>query len=162
MRGVLLYRKERCVVTSTTVAGLTQTLPLFSDAKSSPPPQAGVATAPQSVPENPANNSFPISADTVSISSQSRQAVAGVKKEELPLEVVKKEKAKKEEATVRANGESTEEALPKVQFVYDQKGELSVRYMDASDRLIYQIPSKIMLYLKEAALKTGLSVDMKA
>jgi hypothetical protein len=149
-------------VTSTTVAGLTQALPLFSDAKSSPPPQVGVAAASQSVPESSANNGPPISADTVSISSQSRLAVSGVKKEELPLEVVKKEKAKKEEATVRANGENTAQAFQKVQFVYDQKGELSVRYMDASDRLIYQIPSEIMLYLKEAALKTGPSVDMKA
>jgi len=149
-------------VTPTAVASLTQTLPLFSDAKSSPPSQVGVAAASQSVLENQASNSSPMSADTVSISSQSRQAVAGVKKEELPLEVVKKEKAKKEEATIRAKSESTEQALSKVQFVYDQKGELSVRYMDASDRLIYQIPSEIMLYLKEAALKTGLSVDMKA
>lgn len=149
-------------MSSTTVAGLTQALPLFSDAKSSPPPQVGIAAASKGVPENPANNSSPISADTVSISSQSRQAVARVKKEELPLEVVKKEKAKKEEASVRANDESTEQAFSKVQFVYDQKGELSVRYMDASDRLIYQIPSEIMLYLKETALKAGLSVDMKA
>lgn len=149
-------------MTSTTVAGLNLALPLFSDAKSSPPPQVGVAAASQGVLEIPANISSPFSADTVSISSQSRQAVAGVKKEELPLEVVKKEKAKKEEASIRANGESTEQALSKVQFVYDQKGELSVRYMDASERLIYQIPSEIMLYLREAALKTGSSVDMKA
>jgi hypothetical protein len=135
---------------------------MFSDTKSSPTPQAGAAATSQNIPENPAHNGPPVSADIVSISSQSRQAVAGVKKEELPLEVVKKEKAKKEEATVRANADSAEQALSKVQFVYDQKGELSVRYMDASDRLIYQIPSEIMLYLKEAALKSGLSVDMKA
>ncbi|MDD2733023.1 MAG: hypothetical protein PHF56_03710 [Desulfuromonadaceae bacterium] len=149
-------------MTSTTVTGLTQSLPLFSDAKSSPPPQTAIATVPQSVPENPANNSSLFSADTVSISSQSRQAVAGVIKEELSLEVVKKEKVKKEEANIRANGKSNEQAPSKVQFVYDQKGELSVRYMDASDRLIYQIPSEIMLYMKEAALKAGPSVDMKA
>jgi hypothetical protein len=160
--------KERCVVTPTTVSGLTQTLPLFSEAKSSPPPQADKGTASESAVAPSANSGASIfSADTVSISSQSRQAASEVKKEVLPLEVVKEEKvkeekAKKEGASVLVNGDNPERALSKIQFVYDLKGELSVKYMDASDRLIYQTPSELMLYLKEAALKTVSSVDMKA
>jgi hypothetical protein len=150
-------------VTPTTVSGLTQTLPLFSDAKSNPPPQVDKGTASESAVTPSASNSPSIiSADTVSISSQSRQAAAEVKKEVLPPEDIKKEKAKKEDANILVNGENPERAPSKVQFVYDLRGELSVKYMDASDRLVYQTPSELMLYLKEAALKKESSVDMKA
>jgi hypothetical protein len=146
-------------VTPTTVLSLNQTLPLFSDAKSNLLPQWDRSATPQSAVAHTANDYAPGFSDTVSISSQSRQAVAGIIQKELPLDVVKREKAKREEANTRINSDKPEQALSKVQFVYDQRGELSVRYMDASDRLIYQTPSELVLYLKEAALKTESAVD---
>lgn len=148
-------------MTPTTVSGSTQALPLFSDAKP-PPAHVDKSVSVQNAAINPAGTA-PVSADTVSISSQSRQAGAEVNKETVPSpEVAQKEKARKEEALARINGKKPEQALAKVQFVYDQKGELSVRYMDASDRLIYQIPSELVLYLKEAAVKAESTVDTKA
>lgn len=149
-------------MTPTTVSGSIQALPLFSDAKLNPAPHVDTVPSAQNAAIHAANTA-PVSSDTVSISSRSRQAGAEVNKETVPSpEVAQKEKARIEEALARINGKKPEQALSKVQFVYDQKGELSVRYMDASDRLIYQIPSEIALYLKEAAVKAESTVDTKA
>jgi hypothetical protein len=148
-------------VTQTTVSGLNPTLPLFSDAKSNLLPQGDRGTDPQSAVAHTTSDYTPGFPDTVSISSQSRQAVAGIKREDLTSEAVKIERAKKGEANTPVMSDKPELALSKIQFVYDQRGELSVRYMDASDRLIYQIPSELMLSLKEAALKAESAVDTK-
>lgn len=148
-------------MTQTTVSGLNQTLPLFSDAKSNLLPRGERGSGPQSDVAHTISDFTPGLSDTVSISSQSRQAVAGIKREELTSGVIKKEKAKKEEANTPIISDKPEQALSKIQFVYDQRGELSVRYMDASDRLIYQIPSELLLSLKEAALNAESAVDTK-
>ena len=86
--------------------------------------------------------------DTVSISDQSRQAVADGKKEEAKATLVNK-----------SGKPGTPTAT--VQFVYDPNGELIVRHMDADNRLIYQVPSKLMLRMRELA-KPHATVDMKA
>jgi len=146
-------------VTSTTVVDLTQTLSFLSDGKSILPLQVDKIPVYRSAAANPANDRSPLFSDTVSLSYHSRQAVAGEVTKELPSEVAKKEKAKKEAVNIRMNAEGFERALSKVQFVYDERGDLIVKYMDASDRLVYQIPSELMLYQKESALKAGSSVD---
>lgn len=147
-------------MTSTTSPVLAQVLPQFSNAGSKPLSQVDKGVPAQSDASSPENAAV-ISGVTVSISSESRLALSDVKKEEVPLEAAEREKAKKDEKRV-VNGESAEGASSKVQFVYDQKGELSLRYLDASDRLIYQTPSELMLSLREAALKADSSVDTKA
>jgi hypothetical protein len=149
-------------VTPVTVSTLSQTLPLFSDAKSALSPQVEKGTLVQSAVTDPVKEAAPVPADTVSISSQSRLALPDVKKKEMLLEATKREKAKKEEASAINNGGKADRVTSKVQFVYDLKGELSVRYMDTSDRLIYQVPSQLMLHLKEAASKSDSSVNTKA
>ena len=88
-------------------------------------------------------------ADTISMSSQLRQT----------LDEVKKENVQKVEAPAANNSGKSDVSMPKVQFAYDNKGTLTVKYMDASNNLIYQTPSELMLRMKEDADK---SVDTKA
>jgi len=140
------------------VSGISVPLPLFPTGKSTPSPQeelqsavpkAGVALAKESEP-------IPAATDTVSISIQTRQTIVNAGKEE-----AKKEEVKKAEVINSDNGERSDKAVAKVEFVYDPKGDLIVRYMDSSSRLIYQAPSELMLSIREAALKAE-SVDTKA
>jgi hypothetical protein len=88
--------------------------------------------------------------------------MADVNKKEAQLEEAKKEKVIKEEANRVNVSEKSGRAPAKVQFVYDLKGELSVRYMDTASRLIYQVPSELMLQLRDAASKSDSPVDTKA
>ena len=146
-------------MTSNTVPDITQTNSFISDAKPSPPLQAENSVVSKSAGASAANDAPAVFFDTVSISSQSRQAVVGEIQKELTSEVVKKENARKEEVNARLNGNVFEQAPSKVQFVYNQKGELIVKYMDASNRLVYQIPSELMLFQRESASKMASSVD---
>lgn len=140
------------------VSGVAQTLSLFQDAKSHSSPREDKGT---SSPEADVSKTVtPVAVDTISISSRSRQAVTDVKHVETAVDTAQKEKIKKRDAAV--NTEKSGGAAAKVQFVYDQNGELSVRYMDSSDRLVYQSPSELMLQMKEAASKSDSSVDTKA
>lgn len=148
-------------MTPTTSSVLAQVLPQLSNAGTKPLTQVEKGVPAQRVDTGVPDNATVIPGVTVSISSESRLALTDVKKEEVPFEAAESEKAKKDEKRV-VNGESAEGASSKVQFVYDQKGELSLRYMDASDRLIYQTPSELMMSLKEAALKADSSVDTNA
>jgi hypothetical protein len=99
--------------------------------------------------------------DTISLSAQSRQAVQDVKNNESLSEAAKKKKVTKEESVVSDNGGNLGRATAKVLFVYDLKGELSVRYMDRANNPVYQVPSELMLQIKEAAAKPEASVDTK-
>lgn len=140
------------------VSGVAQTLPLFSNAKSNPPQEKGTS----SLVADSTKESAPFPADTVSISSQLRQPMIDVKKEQALIEEAKKEKVKREDAKTANSSEKSDRAPAKVQFVYDLKGELSVRYMDTANRLIYQVPSELMKQMREAASKSDASVDTKA
>jgi F0F1-type ATP synthase membrane subunit b/b' len=104
---------------------------------------------------------MPAAVDRVSISFQSRQAIKDAKKEETAIEESEREKAIKEAAS-RTNSGKSDGAAAKVQFVYDLNGELSIRYLDTADRLVYQSPSELMLQMKEAASKSDSSVDTEA
>ncbi len=144
-------------MTSTSVSDITQPSSFLSDSKSNVPIHSDAGTLFKGSGANEISGGMPASVDTVSISSRSRQ-VAGDVTKEIPAEVAKKEKVKKEETTVRLKVESAERALSKVEFVYNQRGELIVKYLDASDRLIYQVPSELMLFQRESASKVS-SVD---
>jgi hypothetical protein len=124
--------------------------PLSAKAASSPQDVSGSGTA--DVVAASAKEIKSVSTDKINLSEQSRQAMTDVSKEEV----------KKEAATKATNGESPIRAIGEIQFVYDQKGDLSIRYMDASNKLIYQVPSELMIRMKEYAAKSDSSVDTKA
>lgn len=149
-------------MTPTIVSSLVQTLPLFSNAKPnlSAPDEKGAGTSSADVTLTKDGPPAPV--DIVSLSSQSRQAMTEVMKTEALLEDAKKEKAKQDEANIVNNGGNTDRAMAKVQFVYNMNGDLSIRYMDTANRLIYQTPSELMLRLKETATGSESSVDTKA
>ncbi|MFZ4856921.1 MAG: hypothetical protein ACOYL3_11040 [Desulfuromonadaceae bacterium] len=146
-------------MTSTTVSDITQTAMFLSDAKYHLPVQPDNSAAFRNAVTNAVGGSPAGFSDTISISYRSRQAVGGGMAGELPPEVANKEKVKKEEANVRIKVQSSDNSPAKVEFVYNQRGELIVKYMDASDRLVYQIPSELVLFQKESASKLTSSVD---
>lgn len=141
-------------MSSVIASGITsQTSPLLSSGKSNDPPaQKEKVANSTTVSVALSEVSRPAPTDTISISSPLRQTINDVKKE-----FVKKEETSKENSREKPNGVTS-----KVQFAYDMKGDLSVRYMDTSNNLIYQVPSELMLRLKEAELKSDSSVDTKA
>ena len=136
-----------------TVQGITQATPQISDAKPGQSQQAENSVVSQSAVANTGNATPAV--DIVNISAQSRQAAVGEVKKDITAEVVKKENARKEEANARMSGNVFEQAPSKVQFVYDQKGDLIVKYMDTSNRLVYQIPSKLTIIQRDLASKTA-------
>lgn len=143
------------------VLGAAQTLSLFSNAKSYSFSREESVIVPPGAGADVAKDRISASVDTVSLSSQSRQAVADVKKEETAVKAAEREKVVEKESAI-ANSEGSNEVAAKVEFVYDQNGELSVKYMDTSGRLVYQLPSELQLQMKEAASKADTTVDTKA
>lgn len=143
-------------MTPANVSGVDQMLPILSAFKSN------LSVKDEKVPANPGSgtvstrDSQQTPVDTVRISDQSRQAMSDVKKEEALIERANKEKSKN-----LLNSEVSDKAAAKVEFVYDLKGDLSIRYMDSSDRLVYQVPSELMLRMAEAGSKPDSSVDTK-
>ena len=146
-------------MTPVVVSGVAQTSSLFTHAKSLSSPIGEKGTGSPGADSAKDGTSGPV--DTVSISSLSRQAITDVKKEEAVIEGAQKENVKKEETAV-ANNEKSDRAAAKVQFVYDLNGELSIRYMDSADRIVYQSPSELMQQMKESASKSDSSVDTEA
>lgn len=146
-------------MTPAVVSGAAQTLTRFLPARPPSYPREEGGTPPPGAVA--AKDGAPVPVDTVSISSESRQAVADVRKEEAEIERALKGNVKKEETATAAGGTS-DMAAARVQFVYDQNGELSIRYMDSADRLIYQSPSELMQQMKEAASKSDSAVDTEA
>ena len=143
-------------MTSAAVSDISQASSILSDVKSAQPLQADGGVVSRSDVAGVSAGGLANSFDTVSISSQSRRAVFGEMEKGVTPEAAQKEKAKKEANVLKS--ESSGQAPAKVEFVYDQKGELIVKYMDASDRLVYQVPSELMLFQKEMATKSS-SVD---
>jgi hypothetical protein len=140
------------LVTPDMVLSIDASLPLLSTATSNPSAQPEKGNNSPNTGVALSKDSKPTPVDTVSISTQSLQTVT---------EVAKKD-ARKEEANIINSSEISNQAAAKVEFVYDQKGELITKYMDTADRLIYQTPSELTLLLRETASKSGSSVDMKA
>lgn len=144
--------KGESVVTPATVSGIAQALPLLTPEPSNSPPQDDKRTAAANANSALSRDNRQTPVDTVTLSSRSRQTATDVKKEA----------AKKEEARTVTISDKPGRSAAKVEFVYDLKGELITRYMDTAERLIYQVPSELMLHMKEAELKTDPAVDTKA
>lgn len=140
-------------MTPATVSNIVQAPSLFTAGKSKLPSQPEEKSA--NTPGNGSSftkDSAPAPVDTISISSLSRGSAP----------VVKKEEVKKEATATVAAVDNSEKAAAKVQFVYDLKGELITKYLDSSNRLVYQVPSELMVRLKESVLKADTTVDTKA
>lgn len=131
------------------VTGITQSLPQAPNTKFGPSSQEDKGTPPPNAVAASTKDATSIPDDKVTLSKQLQQ----------PKPEAKKEEAKKEQANT--NNEKSNRAIAKAQFVYDLKGDLSIRYMDTADRVIYQVPSELMIFLREAAAKSEASVDMK-
>lgn len=99
-----------------------------------------------------AGNRSRVAEDRITLSPPSQQSVVDAKKSEI----------RKEEAKVPDKAGKSEQGMADVQFVYDKNGELTVRYQDKANNLIYQVPSDFLLKMKEAASKSETSVDTKA
>jgi len=139
-------------VTPDVVLNIEPSLPLLSAARTGAAPQEEKGAPSSNVATASTKENNPIAVDTISISLQSRQAVTDLEKE----------KAKSEISSVIAKGKPSDQAAAKVEFVYDLNGEVITKYLDSSNRLVYQTPSELMLRLKESTRKTDLSVDTKA
>lgn len=148
------------LVTPDMGTGIVQSLPHYSNAKSNSisPEEAGTGS-PNASPAL-AKEHVQAAVDSVAISIQSRQSISDISKKEATIEETKK--GNTQIADIAKNSDISGRTISRVQFVYDQKGELSIRYLDSSDWLIYQVPSELMMRLKEAAAKSGSSVNMKA
>lgn len=140
---------------------IQQSNPMLSNAASGQPSQEGRVYSP---PDSGAGLSKePTTAapvDTVSISYMSGQSVADAKKTASLSEDIRKKKTTKNEQAVANNSEKPGVSA-KIQFVYDQKGELTVRYLDTANNLVYQVPSELMLQIREAASRSEASVNTK-
>jgi hypothetical protein len=96
--------------------------------------------------------------DTVNITPQSLQAMADSKKDE-----AKKDEVAKKEAKNNTRAPEKADASPtKVQFVYDLKGELIIKYKDTANRVIYQVPSEMKMRQTELASKSNSTFTIKA
>ncbi|MDD2365153.1 MAG: hypothetical protein PHN84_03215 [Desulfuromonadaceae bacterium] len=78
-----------------------------------------------------------------------------------PLKQARADAAKEEKTKTVNESEKSAAGFADVQFVYDQNGELTVRYQDKASNLIYQVPSELMQQMKLAASKAEASVDTK-
>ena len=138
-------------MTSAIVLGIDQTLPSLSTGTSNTFPQGDNGASHLNSGTVTTKEDKPTPSDTISLSPQSRQATSDTAREE----------AKKEQAHTVNSSKKSVRTMARVQFVYDLKGNLSVRFTDTANRLIYQVPSELMLRLKEAASKSDSSVNMK-
>lgn len=149
-----------CIVEQTVVSSITQSTPKLSTMRSSSPSaparQEESRTSPVNATAGVAKDNKPVSVDTVKISFQALQSGSDVKKDE-----AKKVESKKETAADVNNNASSESASAKVQFVYNQKGDLVTKYLNSSGDLIYQVPSKLMILSKEIDEKSNASVDTR-
>lgn len=143
-------------------SNMTPSLPPLSGVKADAPTPEEVTTPSQIASEPAARDNKPVSEDTISISDQSRQAAIDAQKKEALVDEAKKQEAKRDETSRATNNAKSAGAIAKVQFVYNPKGALSIRYMDTASRVVYQVPSELMMRLTEAASKSDSSVDMKA
>jgi uncharacterized FlaG/YvyC family protein len=140
-------------MTPAAVSGLAQSLPLFSSVGADSSPREDIPTQPSATNTAGSREGKAVVVDTVSLSGQSLQSEAAAKKTPLA------EEQKKENPVKDATSEKSNKATANVQFVYDVKGQLLVRYMDSANRLIYQVPSELMLRLRETAAKKDSSVN---
>jgi hypothetical protein len=143
-------------VTTDTVSGIIASPKVYSAVAGDSPARddkAAVSASPAAGVAVKGDQSSPFS-DTITISLQSRQAVVDAKKEE-----AKREKAQKDSADKPDTSGKSGSSIARVEFVYDLKGDVSVRYLDTADRLVYQVPSELTLQMREAVAKSETSID---
>ena len=150
-----------CIVTPSVVSSMAQSASQLSTVKSysSSTPTQKEESKINSVNIGPGltKDNRTVTVDTIRLSSQALQPSTDIKKDE-----TKKAEVKKEAAGDISKNVNSEWTTAKVQFVYDHKGDLITKYMDSGGNLIYQVPSKLMLFSKEVDSKFNISVDTKA
>lgn len=129
-----------------------QAIPLLSNLASSLYHQGVTGTSAPMVGTVPVKDMTTSPVDTVSISPRLQQTLTDVKND-----AVNKEQAN--DAKINHKHDS---AIAKVQFFYNQKGDVGIKFMDSASRLVYQTPSELMMQLKESLSKSDTSVDTKA
>ena len=144
------------------VSDIALTIPLFSSATSNSSPQNVKGISSPGAGAASATGGAQIAVDTISISEQSRQVLNEVKKEDALTKEATAQKTTDETAPQASSNGKSGGAAAKVQFVYNMRGDLSVKYFDAANRLVYQVPSELMMRQMEMDFKTGSSVDTKA
>jgi len=120
-----------------------------------PPKEEKPNVSPLDVAASVAKGGKPVSADTVNISSEAIKVATDIKKDE-----PKKTDPKKDAVVGLNKNEQTEKATAGIQFVYNQDGDLITKYLDLSGNIVYQVPSKLMLLMKELS-PNSLSLDTK-
>lgn len=142
-------------MTPAMVSGIAQTLPQASSTAISNASRQLQNEAALKENNAPAKANNPAAADSISISPQARQAIANGDKEKPSNNSVKKDNPAQENST------DVTAATSKVQFEYDLKGELVTKYMDSSERVIYQVPSELKQRLAEFLSKPESSLNTK-
>jgi hypothetical protein len=132
--------------------GLIQTMPLKLNTQSKQSPPEDKRTGTPNSDTGLTKESKPVTVDSVSITSQLQPAKSDVKKAE----------TKKDSANIVVSNDSSESPAAKVEFVYDLNGDLITKYMDSSNRLVYQTPTELLLRLQKTSMKSDASVDTKA
>ena len=128
-----------------------QTIPLLSNLAPSLYHQGATETSAPIIATVPVKDMTTSPVDTVSISPLLQQTLAEIKQEAV----------KKEQANDAKNNNEPDSAA-KVQFFYNQRGDVGIKYLDSARRLVYQTPSVLMMQLKESLSKPDSSVDTKA
>lgn len=90
--------------------------------------------------------------DTVSLSPQLQQALDDAEKKDKMKLYEEPEKKK----------EISNSAVAKVEIAYDSNGELVTKYLDTANRLVYQSPSEMALFLRETEAKSKATVNTTA
>lgn len=142
-------------MTPAMVSGIAQTVPQISPtaiSKSSPEQQKN-----SSLKETPvaAKTNESVAVDSISISQQARKAITNGGQEASQKNNLEKKNP------VQENSNVTSSVTAKVQFEYDLKGDLVTKYVDSSERIIYQIPSELKLRLAEFVSKSDSSLNTK-
>lgn len=110
-----------------------------------------------SLSEQPANDKQTNPVDRVSIAGKAQPVGSDAGTD------TKNEAKKKEAQPTKTNDEQkTGRAVGEIQFDYNYKGDLRVRFMDKSNSLIYQIPPELVARVTDTIAKAQSSVDMKA
>lgn len=140
------------------VSGIVQSLSTSAAARSD---SSALSTVSITVSDSVSTDaSAPFSADTVSISNKSRLTTL-LKQSETNSEYYPRSVSVADESRKISGISKTARSIGAVQIEYNMNGIVLVRFMDTANRLIYQVPSELMMRMAEAALKSNSSVNTK-
>ena len=138
-------------MTTLIALNIDRSLPLLSNATSNPSNTEDKSLNASNSAVVLVKDSTSTAVDSVSISIQLQQALSDVNKKAV----------KKEEGSILNNSGTSDRTAAKVEFVYDQNGDVITKFMDTANRLVYQTPSELMLHLKETTAQSSSSVNTK-